>query len=257
MQTEWLWLLVSTLFFLGGFAYVAISLRTGRYHPSPLNLCIMAGGFICQCMFLSLRGQATGRCPITNPYEILVFVAWSAVLLYFILGRTFRLSLLGAFTAPLVSVFQLIALPNLRTPAVRQPVSDYWLEMHASISLLAYGAFALACIAGVMFLVQEHFLKHAKLQSLSYNLPPVTNLATAIVRVIAIGVLLLTLGVLSGFGAKTHPSTFHLLLSFAVWMLYVSILVMKLWRGLPSSQTAKAAVGAFLLPIATLMMMNH
>ena len=37
-------------------------------------------------------------------------------------------------------------------PAVRakEPLST-WLELHAAISVVAYGAFALACVAGVMF----------------------------------------------------------------------------------------------------------
>jgi len=256
MHADTLWLLLSTLFFLGGFAYVTISLRSGRYHPSLVNLAIMAGGFVCQSVFLYYRGKDTGGCPISNGYEILVFVSWSAVLLYFILGRTFRLSLMGAFTAPMVSVFQLIALPFIGRP-VYDPVSDYWLEMHASVSLLAYGAFALACIAGVMFLVQNRLLKKAQLQSLSYNLPPVTNLSSAIVQLMGIGLLLLTLGILSGFKTQNPPSALHLVLSFTVWIVYAGVLVVKMFRGLPCQQTAKAAVGAFAFPIVTLMLISH
>ena len=94
---------------------------------------VMACGFIAQCGFLYLRGQELGRCPITTPAELLVFVSWSIVGLYFLLGRAFRLSLLGAFTAPLVALFQLLALPFLREPAARNPADDYWLEMHASV----------------------------------------------------------------------------------------------------------------------------
>jgi ABC-type uncharacterized transport system permease subunit len=46
-----------------------------------------------------------------------------------------------------------------------------WLELHASISLIAYGAFALACIAGVMYLVQERQIKQApdQLDVLSFS----------------------------------------------------------------------------------------
>ncbi len=257
MQTGWTWLLISTLCFLGGLAYVAISLRTGRYHPSPLNLCIMAAGFVAQSLFLAQRGEAAGRCPITNPFEILVFVAWCAVLLYFILGRTFRLSLLGAFTAPLVSVFQLIALPFLRQPPEHRPANDYWLEMHASVSLLAYGAFALSCIAGVMYLVQDGLLKRAKLQDLSYNLPPVTNLSKAIVRLIGIGLLLLTLGIASGFGTEKPPTGVHLLLSLSVWAVYAALLSVKLFSPFSSQSTARITVAAFALPVITLMMLEH
>ncbi len=257
MHDAWTWLLISTFFFLAGFAYVAISLRTGRYHPSRLNLVIMAIGFVAQCFFLAERGAALGRCPITNPFEILVFVSWSAVLLYFILGRTFRLSLMGAFTAPLVSFFQLIALPFLRELPKFRPANDYWLEMHASVSLLAYGAFALACIAGVMFMVQDRLLKRADLQDLSYNLPPVTNLSQAITRLVGIGLALLTVGIASGFGTEKPPTGLHLILSLFVWLAYAAVLGLKFHRGISSQLTARLTVFVFVLPIVTLMMLDH
>ncbi len=256
-RLEWSALLVSTLIFLGAFVYVVTALRARRYEASWLNLALMSGGFAGQCVFLYLRGQAAGSCPIGNPFEILVFVSWSMVLLYFLLGRPFRLSLMGAFTAPLVTVFQGISLPFLIQPAEYRPATDYWLEMHASVSLLAYGAFAMACIAGVMFLVQDRMLRDAKLQPLSYHLPPVINLATAILRLISIGLFLLTFGIASGFASETPPTAIHLLLSSSVWVSYAVLLVWRLWRGLPLQRTALAAVLVFLVPAATLTSLSH
>ncbi len=257
MGSGWNWLLFSTVCFAVGFLIAVRSLRSGRYQPQAAKLAIMAAGFLGQCFFLGVRGQAAGRCPITSPQEILVFVSWSMVLLYFILGRPFRLSLLGMFTAPLATLFQVLALPFLRTPAVRRPAGDYWLEMHASVSLLAYGAFALACIAGVMFLVQDRLLRRASLQALSYELPPVTNLSTAIVRLMGIGLGLLSLGIASGFGTERPPTGLHLFLSVGVWVAYAGILGWRWWRGLPSRGTARAAVIVFGLPVITLMMLEH
>lgn len=253
----WIWLALSTACFLGGFAQSVLALRRGLYQPPVSKLLAMAAGFTGQCVFLAVRGGAAGRCPITSPQEILVFVSWSAVLLYFVLGRAFRLSLLGLFIAPMVSLFQLLALPFLRQPAEHRPAGDYWLEMHASVSLLAYGAFALACIAGVMFLVQDHFLRRAELQALSYELPPVTNLATAIVRLMSIGLVLLSIGIASGFGTARPPSGLHLLLSVGVWLAYAALLAVKWWKGLPSLETARAAVIVFGLPVITLLMLEH
>lgn len=253
----WIWLALSTVCFLGGFVQAALALRSGRYQPPAAKLVAMAAGFLGQCVFLGVRGQVTGRCPITSPQEILVFVSWSAVLLYFLLGRAFRLSLLGMFIAPMVSLFQLLALPFLLKPAVPHPAQDYWLEMHASVSLLAYGAFALACIAGVMFLVQDRLLRRGDLRALSYELPPVTNLATAIVRLMAIGLVLLSLGIASGFGTDRPPTGVHLLLSLTVWLAYAALLAVKWWRGLPSLETARAAVIVFGLPVITLLMLEH
>jgi len=253
----WHWLAGSTVCFATGFVMAAQSLRAGRYQPQAALLAVMAAGFLGQCLFLGIRGQEVGRCPITSPQEILVFVSWSMVLLYFLLGRAFRLSLLGMFTAPLATLFQGLALPFLRSPGVPKPANDYWLEMHASLSLLAYGAFALACIAGVMFLVQDRLLRRGSLQPLSYQLPPVTNLATAIVRLLLIGLALLSLGIASGFATERPPTGVHLVLSLGVWAAYAGLLWWKWSRGLPSRETARAAVLVFGLPVITLMMLQH
>ena len=67
-------------------------------------------------------------------------------------GPTYRISLLGLFTAPVVAVFQLVALvPGMmdRNPAKVEKV-DPWGESHAAFSVLSYGAFALAAIAALM-----------------------------------------------------------------------------------------------------------
>ena len=68
-------------------------------------------------MFLFDRGHAIGRCPITNRFEVLVFMTWSMVLIYLVIGSSYRLSLMGAFTAPVASVllFFAVALAPSRT----------------------------------------------------------------------------------------------------------------------------------------------
>lgn len=223
--------------------------KIGRFKPSLVSLGIMSIGFAFLCYFLQLRGQQVGRCPITTPSELLVFLSWSVMLLYFLLGRAFRLSLLGAFTAPMVAAFQAIALPAMATPGEHQPTDDYWAELHVPISILAYGAFGLAAIAGIMYLVQNRLLKRAQLKTLSWNLPDIRHLNQAIVRLVVIGLLLLLIGIASGFAIESPPTGLHLALSFAVWAAYAVLLAVKFARGLASQQTAVAAAGVFVFAV--------
>ncbi|MEO0445704.1 MAG: cytochrome c biogenesis protein CcsA, partial [Verrucomicrobiota bacterium] len=187
----------------------------------------------------------------------LVFVSWSAVLLYFLVGQAFRLSLMGVFTAPLVALFQGWALLHLSSETEYRPAEDYWLEMHASISLLAYGSFALAALAGVMFLLQNRLLRQGQIGSLSLSLPPVTNLSRSIPRIVGIGIILLTLGIASGFGMERPPTGIHLALSFSVWLLYLAFLALRFWGPLPNPRMAWCVIGAFLLPMLTLRFISH
>ena len=92
---------------------------------------------------------------------------------------------MGAFTAPLVFALQTFALAApIDVPHRSHLPANPWLEFHASISMIAYGAFALACVAGVMYLVQERQLKTHQIHSIFFRLPPLTNLFAAITRLL-------------------------------------------------------------------------
>src|SRR3989442_6101169 len=147
-------LIVSTICFLAAVVHTVIELRGGVFRPMRFNFFAVGLGFIFQTAFLSIRGHALGRCPLTNLFEVFIFLAWSIALIYMLIGPAYRLSLMGAFTAPLVftiQVFALLAPIDVRHEVKLPPNS--WLEFHASISMIAYGVFALACIAGAMYLV--------------------------------------------------------------------------------------------------------
>src|SRR5579862_1528621 len=106
-----------------------------------VNYAAMAAGFAFQTVFLYLRGQAIGCCPLTNLFETQVFITWAAVLFFLLIGPSYRVSFLGAFTAPLVLVICLAALLLLvdgvqATP----PMHSAWIEFHAAIAVVACGA---------------------------------------------------------------------------------------------------------------------
>ena len=158
-------LVVSTLCFLAAVVRTAFSLRARVFPRGRFNFFAIALGFVFQTAFLWVRGHALGRCPLTNLFEVFAFLAWSVALVYMLIGPAYRLSLMGAFTAPLVVLLQGFALlaPIDVSHTVRMKPNP-WLEFHASMSLIAFGVFALACIAGVMYLIQEKQLKTRQIQ---------------------------------------------------------------------------------------------
>jgi len=211
-----------------------------------INFLAVGLGFILQTAFLSIRGHELGRCPITNLFEVIIFVAWSVALFYIVVGPAYRLSLMGAFTAPLVVLLQLVALiaPIDHRHAVKLPANS-WLEFHASISLVAYGAFALACIAGVMYLVQERQLKTHELRTIFYHLPPLTDLFSAIVRLLWWGFVLYTLGLISGFFVGEPLPWPQIICAIAVWILYALILQGRYLRWFAPKRVAALCVVGF------------
>jgi HemX protein len=256
---ERLFLIGSTVCFLLAFAYTVYALRAGVARPSRWNFLVMLAGFLLQTGFLHARGQVVGRCPLTNLFEVLIFLSWSVVLLYFVIGGTYRLSLLGSFTAPLVFLLQSVAqlLPSASLPAVHKPSTGFWAEMHAAVSLIAYGAFALGCVAGVMYLVQERLLKKHQVSGVFRKLPPIHDLAEAMQRVLIAGLILLSFGLTAGFlagNAGQHKAA--IAWAIGVWLLYGVVLTLRYTHRVSARRIAWMSVAAFTIALTTLGAMS-
>jgi ABC-type uncharacterized transport system permease subunit len=249
-------ILGSTLCFLVAVAHTLATMREGIFRPRRFNFTAIALGFVLQTAFMSVRGHALGRCPITNLFEVFVFLAWSVALIFLVIGPAYRLSLMGAFTSPLVLLIQGFALfaPD-PPPQVRMPANP-WLEFHASMSMIAYGAFALSCVAGVMYLVQERQLKTHNLHSIFYHLPPLSNLFAAITRLLWLGFALYTVGLVSGFFTGGPLPRFKMICAFAVWVVYGVILQGRHLQRLAPRRVATLCIFAFTAAVSVLWAIN-
>lgn len=247
-------LIASTFCFLFGFGHTMHALGARVYRPGRWNFFAILTGFALQTGFLYLRGERIGRCPLTSLFEVLIFLGWSMVLFYLLIGPTYRLSLLGAFTAPLVLLFQLIALLALEdAPARIGRAPNAWMELHAAISVVAYGAFALACVAGAMYLTQERQLKTHHIHSFFYHLPPIRDLAVANGRLILTGLGLLAVGIYAGLmigGLQSHGV--KIAWSIGVWLLYGVIYALSKGHRLSPRRVAWLSVAAFSAVLLTL-----
>ncbi len=246
--------ILSMLCFLASFGYTLVSFGAGRYLPGRFNFTAVACGFIFQTAFLYVRGQSIGRCPLTNLFEVLVFLSWSLVLVYMVVGSTYRLSLMGAFTSPLAFVLQLMALLffTAETSASSVAPANAWGELHGALSVIAYGAFALAGVTGVMFLLQQHQLKSGKPSSFFYSLPPVQELAVVNRRVLVFGWALLTVGFGCGLMAGQLPEQVKLAWSAAIWLGYAFIIMARALHRLTPGGVAVASACAFLITVVSL-----
>src|ERR1700730_8244606 len=250
-------LVVSTACFFAAIVHLVLVLRAAVFRPGRFNFLAIGLGFIFQTAFLFIRGHELHRVPLTNLFEVLIFLAWSVALIYLLIGPAYRLSLMGAFTAPLVFSIQVFAL--LMPIDVRHPVklpANPWLEFHASMSIVAYGAFALACVAGVMYLVQERQLKTHQLHSVFYHLPPLTDLFAAITRLLWLGFALYSAGLVSGFFTGGPLPRTKMICAFGVWLLYAAILQGRHLRWFAPKRVAALCVLAFSAAISVLWAIN-
>ena len=161
------------------FLYGLSFLLLRRPYSRVAMLIQLSCGFLVQTLGLNLRGTTIKAWPLGNPFEVAQFIAWSLVLLFFIIGPAFRLRLLGFLTAGLTT---LIAGGSLAMHSWDHPYplgifgSNPWIEIHAALAIFSYSIFAILSLISFMFLVQQHGLKKKQFRGIYQILPSVQQL---------------------------------------------------------------------------------
>jgi len=268
LLTDRAWLWAAAVLYLAGFLSGTITLIRHKRYSNSLTFFIMAAGFALQTLGLYLRGHAHGGCPISNPFEILQFTTWSATALYFIIGATFRLSLLGYFTALFATIVSLVSLAAPAWDTARRVDifgGNPWIEFHAALALFSYGVFALLALTSLMFLLQWFSLKRQQIDGIFSFLPPMNALDKINLRLHTTGVILLAASLAvacawwlrntagggdggvggGGAGGVNAP----MLILAALWLLYTIALALRLAGALAARLLAWTCIALFLLAI--------
>jgi len=258
-----LWLWEASACYAIAFLLGTAAVVRDRRHSRLLVYAIVAAGFLLQTLGLYLRGRAVKGCPIGNMFEIFQFTAWSAISLYLVVGATFRLSLLGYFTSCLSAVLTVVSLATPSWDAARR-INAFggtgWIELHAALALFSYGVFALLALASAMYLLQTYSLKHRHLHGLFSFLPSILDLEHISVRLLLVGVVLMTwsLGVGSVHWLEDLASVDRakLFVTLGVWLAYCLALVLRLRRRLVSQRLAWAGVLLFVAALISLPLID-
>jgi ABC-type uncharacterized transport system permease subunit len=234
--------------------------RRGFRRDDRVNYLVLLVGFGFHTAGMLLRGQKIGHCPITNLYEITMFLMWTIVAVYLAVGLWPRFRFLGAFAAPFllgIGVFALMpSLDVAHDPQAAAP--KVATSVHAALMALAYGAFGLSSVAAVMYLTQERNLKFHKLQAIFSLLPPIQRLEATVGRLLLGGFALLSVGLALGtydLSRLDNPHAYRgdpkIVWSAVVWLLYLGLIIMR-WKFAQSGRRfALGAIGSFVFVLLT------
>jgi ABC-type uncharacterized transport system permease subunit len=258
-----LWL--GALLYLAGFLTGLIGL-TRRQAPAGRRVilnALLVSGWVFQWLGLYQRGLAARGCPLGNTFEIVQFVAWSAMLLYFFVGTAFRVSLLGLFTAGYAATLALVSLLIPPWDLVRGQKlfgTNPWIEVHAALAVFSYGVFGLLALTSLMLLLQNWSLKNKRLNGLFWFLPSVVQLEQINYRLVLLGVTLLTFSLCVGasWWVRNTESVnlAKLMVTIGVWLSYLVVLLLR-WRGrLVSVRFAWVCLVLFCLALLSLGPVN-
>jgi len=255
--------LLAVLVYGVSMVYSVFLWRKGFRQDNRVNYLLLLLGFALHTAAMIKRSFDLNHCPVNNLYEATTFVAWTIVAAYLVLGLWSRLRFLGAFASPALFAIGIFALmPQLDPRHGPKPeFSGAGTSLHAALILLAYGAFGLAAVSGVMFLTQEHNLKFHKLRAVLSLFPPIQRLELTTSRLVLAGFILLTIGLAIG-GHLPRPegvSFFEdpkVIWSVVLWVLYLALLVSR-WRFAQSGRRfAVGVIGTFAFLLLTFWGIN-
>lgn len=256
---------LGTLLYLAGFAAGCLALlrKTPGGGTRAIMHALLAGGLFFQTAGLYLRGLALGGCPLSNQFEIVQFVAWSAMVLYFVVGATFRVSLLGLFTsgyAATLATISLLIVPWDQAGGPRLFGNNPWIEFHAALAVFSYGVFGILALTSFMHLLQNWSLKQKRLSGLFWFLPSVVQLGQINFRLLlaGVGLLSISLSVGASWWVRNTDSVHwpKLAATLCVWLVYAVVLLFR-WRGrLHSNRFAWACIIVFLFAMMSLGPVN-
>ncbi len=208
---------------------------------------------------LIARAVEAGYTPITSHHETVSFFAWSLAACYLSFRWRFTVKNLGAFVSPLVLALMLVAAFSSREIVPLAPaLQSWWLPIHASVALIADGFLALACIGGVMYLLQEREIKSKRFGLFYSRLPSLETLDKLNHHCLSIGFPLLTLGLITGslwakqaWGAYWHWDPKETW-SLVTWFLYAAVVHQRFTVGWRGRRAAVLSIVAFLAVLFTL-----
>ncbi len=189
---RWSWvlyLLAAILFLISGFGLKG---WTGKW-----GWAFVISGFILNSYGFGLRIYLTGRPPVSNMYESVIWVAWGVILFAMIFEYLKRreIFILSASIAAALCLIVADVSPTVLDPTLQplQPVlrSNLWLIVHVMTITLGYSAFALSFVIGNIGLY--YYLKNEK-----GNLKRIGDLTEATYRAVQVGVVLLAAGTILG-----------------------------------------------------------
>lgn len=211
--------------------------------------------FIFHVLGLTARWYISGNAPWSNAYESIIFVGLATMLFGLILGK--KSSLTIAATTFLVSIILMFAHQNWLDPEIAnlQPVlNSWWLYVHVSIIVAAYGPFFLGMILGVFALFLMAFTNNKNKKKMDLHIKELTIINE---MALTVGLVMFTIGnFLGGMWANESwgrywgwdPKETWALVSI---MIYSFVLHMRLIPGLRGKYTFNLAS---ILAISSIMM---
>jgi len=268
-QSAFMWM--SALFVMATFTYFAGLFMRSEFTEKVASALTWSGatmgmvGLMVRWRESYLISPDVGHIPVSNLYEVFILFAVITALLYLFYERRYKTRGLGGFVLLVISaavVFQLWYTFEKQAHEIQPLVpalQSYWMKIHVPANFVGYGAFAMAAMIGVAYLLKSWRQSSNDQGILATALPDLSIMDDLMYKSIALGFAFFTvatvLGALwaaeawGGYWSWDPKETWALI----VWLNYAAWLHMRMtkgWHGRPMAWWA--VIGLFVTLFAFL-----
>ncbi|GJL63162.1 cytochrome C assembly family protein [Candidatus Nitrospira salsa] len=243
------------LYFLGTIVFLIYLLRRSEFLSKWASAFAWLG-FLSHTAALLAKSVSLGQIPIMTFQEAMSFFAWTLVLVFLSVALKRGLHVLGAFILPLAFLSLISASIAPTGTQGFQPVFEtVW--VHVTLSMLGTVGFAVAFVAGIMYLMQDRMLKSKQFNTLYVKLPPLDFLDSLNQRSILLGFPFLTLGILTGsLSAHVTLGSYmswnpEQVWALVTWIFYFAVLLGRVTVGWRAKKAAYLTIVGFAAVILT------
>lgn len=246
--------LLATMLYVGAAVLYAYFFATKNRKMSIAATICTGLGFICHTIAIGLRWIEGGQPPIQGAFNSLSLVAWSIVLVYFVVEHLIRIKTLGILLLPIAAVVMAVAGLSFTaaTTELAGILKSTQVLLHLVMVFTAYGAFAVAAAAGILYLLQERQLKRKQIGAFFRRLPSLDVLDELERRAVIFGVPFITVGLVLGIvRAIRYVPNWYLdplvMLAIFTWLFYAAYLLLRHYAGWEGRRAAWLAIVGLVL----------
>src|SRR5437773_3581599 len=248
--------------YLAGTVAALVGIAVRQDLPRTLLPRLLWAGFVAHGLSIAVRSWTAGHLAVTTFDEALSFLALLLMAVFLVVQVRRPLVALGAVVSPLAFGLTLAADAVYRGARPLAPGLDSaWLPVHVVLSVLGDAVFALAFSASLLYLVQERRLKARRAPAALRYLPSLETLDRVNYRCLVWGLILLTLGIVSGIvwahtAWRLWSSEPKLVLSLVIWGIYVVLLQGRMTAGWRGRWAATLTIAGFAVIVLSLVGVN-
>ncbi|MEO5661191.1 MAG: c-type cytochrome biogenesis protein CcsB [Polaromonas sp.] len=239
-------LIGSTILYLSHLRFTSQSVgRWASGFASAGAVCLILGMLVrwVEAYYLNRVGQAQ----ISGLYEVMSLFSAITVVIYLVMEKVYRTRSAGAFVMPIVVsavLFEIWLVSNDQTsPDYQVPLlKSYWLHAHVLANFIGYGAFAVAALMGMVYLLRHRAERRGHTEAFALRLlPDLRSIDRLMHQAILLGFPLFTFATIVGIVSAYQvwgrywawdPKETWALIVWLTYAIYFYLRYVNHWRGI-------------------------